>query len=64
MSFCSFLEEYSLENNFEKGWLDEIPNFIVLREIGRYIKLYRASGGRFERLHQSGRFFMQNHKGY
>ncbi|MGM0885182.1 MAG: phosphotransferase enzyme family protein [Bacillota bacterium] len=58
----SFLEGYSLENDLEKGLLDEIPNFIALREIGRYIKLYRASGGRFERLHQWGRSYMQNRK--
>ncbi|MCQ6564091.1 phosphotransferase enzyme family protein [Paenibacillus mendelii] len=58
----SFLEGYSLENDLEKSWLDEIPNFIALREIGRYIKLYRACGGRFEQLHQWGRSYMQNRK--
>lgn len=57
-----FLEGYRLENDWEKGWLDEIPNFIALREIGRYIKLYRACDGRFERLHQWGRSYMQNRK--
>ncbi|MBB3112709.1 Ser/Thr protein kinase RdoA (MazF antagonist) [Paenibacillus phyllosphaerae] len=57
-----FLEGYSLEHVLEKSWLDEIPNFIALREIGRYIKLYHASDGRFEQLHPWGRAFMQNRK--
>lgn len=58
----SFLEGYSMENNLEEGWLNEISYFISLREIGRYIKLYHASDGRFERLHQWGRSFMHNRK--
>lgn len=53
-----FLEGYSSENDLEKNWLDEI----ALREIGRYIKLYRACDGRFELLHQWGRSYMQNRK--
>ncbi|MEC0239918.1 phosphotransferase [Paenibacillus dokdonensis] len=58
----SFLEGYNLENDLEKSWLNEIPNFIALREIGRYIKLYNVCGGRFEQLHQWGRSYMQNRK--
>ncbi|MDF2960307.1 MAG: aminoglycoside phosphotransferase [Paenibacillus sp.] len=58
----SFLEGYSLENDLDKDWMDEIANFIALRESGRYIKLYLASGGRFERLHHWGKAYMKNRK--
>ena len=33
-----------------------------LREIGRYIKLFHACGGKIEKLHPWGRDFMKNRK--
>ncbi|KKI88451.1 aminoglycoside phosphotransferase [Bacillus sp. SA1-12] len=58
----SFMQGYSAENNLEEVWLKEIPYFIKLREIGRYIKLFNACGGKIEELHLWGREFMKDRK--
>jgi Ser/Thr protein kinase RdoA (MazF antagonist) len=37
-----FLKGYGLENNFENRWLEEIPNFLKLREIDLYAVIHRS----------------------
>jgi Ser/Thr protein kinase RdoA (MazF antagonist) len=58
----SLMEGYRTENTLEENWLREIPYFVKLREMGRYIKLFHACGGEFEKLHPWGQAFMKDRK--
>jgi amicoumacin kinase len=60
--FPSFMEGYQTENEIDEKWFKELPYFVKLREIGRYIKLYHACEGKIEDLHAWGREFMKDRK--
>lgn len=57
-----FLEGYRLEHHLEEKWLREIPYFMKLREMGRYIKLFHACGGAFDKLHPWGQWYMKGRR--
>lgn len=57
-----FLDGYRTEYDLDERWLREIPYFIKLREMGRYIKLFHACEGDLGRLHPWGRSFMKGRK--
>ncbi|WP_152399891.1 phosphotransferase enzyme family protein [Paenibacillus cellulositrophicus] len=57
-----FLDGYRTEHDLDERWLREMPYFMKLREMGRYIKLYQACEGDLDRLHPWGRSFMTGRK--
>lgn len=57
-----FLEGYRTEHQLEEKWLREIPYFMKLREMGRYIKLFHACGGKLDQLHPWGQWYMKGRK--
>lgn len=57
-----FLDGYRREHQLEEKWLREIPYFMKLREMGRYIKLFQACGGKFDNLHPWGQWYMKGRK--
>ncbi|WP_265623357.1 phosphotransferase enzyme family protein [Bacillus paramycoides] len=58
----AFMEGYQYESKLDELWMKEIPYFMKLREIGRYIKLFNACEGNINELHSWGREFMNNRK--
>ncbi|MGO4787311.1 phosphotransferase enzyme family protein [Paenibacillus sp. 2KB_20] len=57
-----FLEGYRLEHHLEDKWFREIPYFMKLREMGRYIKLFHACSGKLDKLHPWGQWYMRGRK--
>jgi Ser/Thr protein kinase RdoA (MazF antagonist) len=60
--YSMFIEGYRTKNDLDEEWIVKIPYFIKLREIGRYIKLYHACDGEFEKLHPWGKTFMKDRR--
>ncbi|WP_456288972.1 phosphotransferase [Paenibacillus sp. AK002] len=57
-----FLEGYRVEHRLEEEWLREIPYFMKLREMGRYMKLFHACRGNFDKLHPWGQWYMKGRR--
>ena len=60
--FKYFMEGYRMENELGSEWFKQIPAFMRHREIGRYIKIWRACGGDVDSLSGWARDFMRGRK--